>query len=404
MDKPRLLIHSLIFPPDQVSTAYLYGDIARTFVEKGWEVDVFTTIPHYNVNDVDEIEYKKVYFGGRSSFFGARVRHFPQKKSSNFIVRSIYILAFHLGFIFRGLFGKSFDVVLTPSPPLTAGLISGFVARLRGAKSIYNVQEIYPDILIKSGKINNKILISLLFCMEKLTYRLSTEIVTIDEHFESVLKSRVIPDRLRVIPNFVDTSIYRKVPKSEIPEELLFEGKKLIGYVGNLGKVQDWDTLLYAMDILVEIDRSYHLLLVGGGSEFDYLLKEAAVRPNVDVWRYKRREWVPYIVNRCDVHVICMTEASEYDGLPSKIYSIMACGKPILAACSRDSPLAGALMKSKGGVVVPRGNPHELAKELSKNNYENYNSVSSVEYVKKLFAKEVVTVKFVRLAEEILSD
>lgn len=400
---PRLLIHSLIFPPDQVSTAYLLGDISKKFTERGWEVGVFTTMPHYNRSLQSESELKNGLFCAKSSFHGAEVIHFPQKKSRNVVIRGLYLLLFHLAFLFYSLFGKSFDIILTPSPPLTAGLLSGLVARVRGGKAIYNVQEIYPDILFKSGGVSNKFIISILRLLEKFTYNMSASVVTIDNKFAKTIKDRVPTGRLKVIPNFVDTTIYRNIPTVDLPDELLFEGKKVIGYVGNLGKVQDWEAVISMIDILAIEDPSYHLLLVGGGSEFEYLQNEASTRANMEVWSYRPREWVPYIINRCDIHVISMNKASDYDGLPSKIYTILACARPILAATSSDSPLASVIKNSKGGIVVPRSNPLAMANALLTDLYAKIDPLNGVEYINKGFSKEAITSQYVTLATELIS-
>ena len=80
----RVLIHSIVFSPDGVSTAYLYNDIALGLVKNGFEVVVLTTTPHYNIIDSELLKQpitKKLFgFYGLSDFNGVKVYHIPLKK------------------------------------------------------------------------------------------------------------------------------------------------------------------------------------------------------------------------------------------------------------------------------------------------------------------------------------
>ncbi len=138
--KKHILIHTLIFPPDQVSTSYLYGDLVQAFVKSGFKVTVLTTFPHYNFSgDFRNKSRVGGFFWRKTDYFGAKVHHFPQKKSKSSLYRAFYIIAFHLAFFLKALFIKKVDVILTPSPPLTSGFLSGVLGGFKRAKVIYNV-------------------------------------------------------------------------------------------------------------------------------------------------------------------------------------------------------------------------------------------------------------------------
>jgi len=400
--KKRVLIHTLIFPPDQVSTSYLYGDIAQKIINSGFEVVVLTTYPHYNFNKNFKGDSKWGFFWRKTDFFGATVYHFPQKKSNSGIVRGGYLLLFHLAFLVKAMTIKKFHYIITPSPPITSGLLSGIVAKLRGAKAIYNVQEVYPDVLIKQGSIKNKSIIKFLQVIEKYTYRFSDKVVTIDELFSNKIEGRLPKEKLLCIPNFIDTDLYKPY-NGDFSDELIFDNKFLIGYVGNLGKVQDWDSILKVIEILGN-DSDKHFLIVGGGSEYEKLKAKEAVYNNMTVWPYQSREKIPQINFRIDLHVIAMTEASDYDGLPSKVFAILSTGRPILASTNVDSPLSGILKRSKNGVVVGLRDAEgmsEKIRNISKGYLLNGTNELGREFVIKEFSKEVVTSKYVNLIKEL---
>ena len=173
MSYRKLLIHALTFPPDQVSTAYLYGDIAQKFVSEGWEVEVFTTAPHYNYSENFRAVSKPGLLTRTTQYHGIKVRHFYQSKSVPTFVRALLLFCFHFAFIIRALLGPKYSVVLTPSPPLTAGFLSGLAAKIRGARAVYNIQEIYPDIMLKTSASIPGFAWQLLKWIEKKTYEWS---------------------------------------------------------------------------------------------------------------------------------------------------------------------------------------------------------------------------------------
>ena len=266
----KVLIHTLIFPPDQVSTSYLYGDIVQKLIKNNYEVDVITTTPHYNYSDDFNLVSEKSLFYRKTNYFGAKVYHFPQKKSKSLFLRGVNILGFHLFFLMKALSISKIDYILTPSPPLTSGFLSGIIARIKGAASIYNVQEIYPDVMIKQGDIKNTILLKALKTIEKWTYKLSHRVVTIHELFSEKLSSRMDINKLSCIPNFIDTDLYKPYI-GQYSSEWLFADKFIVGYVGNLGKVQNWNAILAAAERLMHINPKVFFLLIGGGSEFEFL-------------------------------------------------------------------------------------------------------------------------------------
>ena len=155
IDKKRILIYSLVFSPDGVSTAYLYNDLALGFKKKGYEVTVLTSTPHYNLTkeSLDKQPLQKKIFGliYTSIFNGIRIYHIPLKKYKSHLVRILSFIYWHIASFIIGLFLKKPDIILSPSPPLTNGLVAILLAKIKGAKSIYNIQEIYPDLLIKLG-------------------------------------------------------------------------------------------------------------------------------------------------------------------------------------------------------------------------------------------------------------
>ncbi len=342
----RVLIHSIVFSPDGVSTAYLYNDIALGLIDNGFDVVVLTTTPHYNLIQ-SELEkqplFKKIFGLYYVSYFnGIRVYHIPLKKYKSTLKRIISFVYWHIASILLVLTIKKINFVLSPSPPLSIGFISLLIAKIKRAKSIYNVQEIFPDLLINQGSLNSTLIINLLKKFEKLIYNKSDAVVTIDNVFYSTIHSRFNHSRkLHIIPNFVDIDLYKPLKNQQsLPEIFGQDNKKIkILYAGNIGFFQDWEPVLYAAKELS--DENIEFWIIGEGVQKEYLLSEVSIQniTNIRIFPYQKRELIPIINNYVDIHFISINKKMEQDGFPSKVYTIMACAKPLIVITGKNTPL-----------------------------------------------------------------
>jgi colanic acid biosynthesis glycosyl transferase WcaI len=342
----RVLIHSIVFSPDGVSTAYLYNDIAMGLVENGFEVVVLTTTPHYNVVNSEfksqplSKELLGLYY--TSTFNGIRVYHIPLKKYKSTLKRIFSFVYWHISSFILGLTLNRFNFLLSPSPPLSIGFISLLIARIKGAKSIYNVQEIYPDLLIKQGNLRSYLIIKLLKKFEEYIYNKSDAVVTIDDVFYSTILPRIRDSRkLHIIPNFVDTDLYKPLIIQELPSDIFGEenGKIKILYAGNIGFFQEWEPVLYAAKEL--LNENIEFWIIGEGVQKEYLSNEVLDRGlvNVRIFPYLKRELIPIVNNYAHIHFIAINKRMEQEGFPSKVYTIMACAKPLIVMTGEGTPL-----------------------------------------------------------------
>ena len=353
----RVLIHSLIFSPDGISTAYLYNDIALRLQERGYEVVVLTTTPHFNIvpEQVAQqpMRWKVLGFCKVSKFHGMTVLHVPQKKFKSTALRMLGFVYWHFVSFFIGLGIRHVDLMLSPSPPLTIGLLNLWLARLKGCKVVYNVQEIYPDIL----KLKGGMALKVLRWMERKVYNGSDAVTTIDKVFYDTIVGRFKePSRLHIIPNFVDTELYHEVSGQEL-ENLRMRWAntdlsndtdtiKLL-YAGNIGHAQSWEPLIELADRTRELNVEY--IVIGEGAKRDYVASEIEKRglEKLHLLPYQPRELMPAILSYSDASFIFMAPESDTDGFPSKVYTIMACERPLLVLSGENTPIVNFL-KDKG--------------------------------------------------------
>ena len=347
----------MIFSPDGVSTAYLYNDIALRLQERGYEVVVLTTTPHFNIvpEQVEKqpMRWKVWGFCKVSKFHGMTVLHVPQKKFKSTILRLLGFVYWHFVSFFIGLFIRHVDLILSPSPPLTIGLLNLWLARLKGCKVVYNVQEIYPDIL----KLKGGMALKVLRWMERKVYNGSDAVTTIDKVFYDTIVGRFEnSSKLHIIPNFVDTELYHEVSNQEL-ENLRMRWAntdlsndtntiKLL-YAGNIGHAQSWEPLIELADRTRELNVEY--IVIGEGAKRDYVASEIEKRglENLHLLPYQPRELMPAILSYSDASFIFMAPESDTDGFPSKVYTIMACERPLLVLSGENTPIVNFL-KDKG--------------------------------------------------------
>jgi glycosyltransferase involved in cell wall biosynthesis len=407
-DLKRVLIHSLVFSPDGVSTAYLYNDIAIGLIENGFEVVVLTTTPHYNLIESELVKQpiSKRIFGlySQSNFKGIKVYHIPIKKYKSTVKRLFSFVYWHILSLAIGFSIKKINFVLSPSPPLSIGFISLIIAKFKGAKAVYNVQEIYPDLLINQGNLKSSIIINLLKKFEKFIYNYSSAVTTIDEVFYATISSRFSDiSKLKIIPNFVDTELYKPLKqKQELPPVFGNDnGKIKILYAGNIGFFQDWEPVLFAARELLE--ENIEFWIIGEGVQKEYLEIEVQKQnlSNVRVFPYQSRELIPIINNYADIHFVTINQEMEQEGFPSKIYTIMACAKPIIVVTGQNTPLYNFLKDKNCSELITNNRninftlairklayDKELRTKLGKNGYEE---------IIKNYSKKVVVSKYANL-------
>ncbi len=346
----RVLIHTLIFSPDGVSTAYLYNDIALRLQQRGYEVVVLTTTPHFNIvpEQVEKqpMHWKVLGFCKVSQFNGMTVLHVPQKKFKSTILRLIGFVYWHIVSFIIGLSIKHVDLILSPSPPLTVGWMNLGLAKLKGCKVVYNVQEIYPDIL----KLKGGFTLKFLRWMEHKVYNGSDAVTTIDKVFYDTIEPRFVDkSKLHIIPNFVDTDLYHEVSSFKFQDSSLFpatDSIKLL-YAGNIGHMQSWEPLIELADRTRDLNVEF--FVIGEGAQRGYVASEIEKRQlkKLHLLPYQPRELMPAILSYSDASFIFMAPQADGDGFPSKVYTIMACERPLLVLSSENTPIINFL-KDKG--------------------------------------------------------
>jgi colanic acid biosynthesis glycosyl transferase WcaI len=410
----RILLLTLVFAPDGVSTSVLMTELALELQSLGHQVTVLTTTPHYNVEPEARARQPLTrQWGGllyRSELQGIKIYHASMPIKGNRVsARLLDYARFHAISTMAGLLAAGrFDVILTPSPPLTIGLSAWLLGLLRRVPFIYNVQEVYPDVAVSLGVLRNPCAIRWLERLEKFVYSRARTITVISEWFRRRLLEKGVPDRkLAVIPNFVDTEFMQPRDRhNEFSSQQQLDNRFVVLYAGNIGLTQGFETILEAARQLQHLPEVC-FLIVGDGTRRTWL--EDQLRsgdcPNVRLLPYQPRSSVPRLYASSDVCLVPLKCGTARDTFPSKIYTILAAGRPVIASADLDSELTWIVDQSDCGWTTPPDNATALAQAVEQAYHERstllQKGLNGRAYVMAHHSRPAVTHKYHELIQQI---
>ena len=409
--KKKILIHSLVFSPDNVSTAYIYNDIALGLKNSNYEVIVLTTTPHYNfvknTNNQQQLSKKMLGLYYVSFFNEIKIIHVPIKKYTIIYLRITSLLYWHFLSLILALKIRNIDFIICPTPPPSIGIIGLLIAKIKKSKFIYNVQEVYPDILINQGLLKSKIFIWFLKKIEIFIYKYADSIIAIDLNFYNILIDRISnKKKLSIIPNFVDTDLYKPtIPDSEV--NLIFQNSNKIKllYAGNIGIFQDWEPILYAADKLKNTNIEFWI--IGDGLKKNYLLEKINKLglKNIILIPYLDRNLMPAINSFVDIHFISANEEISQFGFPSKVYTIMACAKPMIVITKIDTPLYNFLHPIDCSILITSNKNENFTNSIIKlsnnKNLQKKLGLNGYDIIQQNYTKNIIINMYIKILKNL---
>ena len=242
---------------------------------------------------------------------------------------------------------------------------------MRGAHCVLLVHDVYPDLMTHAGMLRPDAMLStdMLRCSAWL-YRSVERVVVLGRDMEELIAGRIQGRRhsIVLIPNFGDTDAI--VPKPKSANSLLrkhgLQDRFVVQFSGNMGRSHGLEHLLEAAVTLA--GSNVHFLFVGSGARRRWLVDECRQRwlSNVTILGYVAREELGESLNACDVTVISLAAGMAGVSVPSRLYNILAAGKPIIAAADAESELSRVVREERVGWVVRLGGRPPSSKRFSK--------------------------------------
>ena len=362
----KLVVIPPHFEPDLAPTGVIFTRIVEELARLGHTIEVVTSLPWYREHRIEE------GFGGRlirneDTPWGriTRLHPFPASDKRKIGRRALSFLGFSALAGAIGARGGRADAVIAVSPPLTIGLTGWAIAKARGARFIFNIQDVFPDVGIELGTFTDPRLIAAARKLERLCYSLSDAVTVLSDDLKSNVASKGVPEsKIHVIPNFVDTEGIAPAPaENPYRAEFGLQGKTVVMYAGNVGLSQSLDTLIDAAGALA-YDESVAFVINGHGARRDELAAKARGMNNVVFVDMQPIERVPEVLAAGDIHVVPLKKGLGHSSVPSKTYSILAAGRPFVASVDPGTEIAQLADRSGAGIAIGPEDPEALTKAL----------------------------------------
>ena len=400
------------YPPEQASGLQLVEDLLEGFANQGWDIHLFTPTPTRGVTAEQRKHYTK--------------RRIEKKYEERLTVHRMHLFRERIGFFSRAIryilfsiecFWKTVtvpaDCVFTGSGPPSQGVIVGLAKKIsRNKKVIYNLQDIFPDSLITSGIATEKsTAIKIGRLMERFTYRNADAIITIsDDMKENVVRKGVDPQKVTVIRNWIDIRKIKPIDKmnNRLFDELKLERNRFyVVYAGNLGKVQGIEVIIIAAELLRD-QHDIQFVIFGNGSEEDNIKRKATDFPNISVFPLQPQERVSEVYSMGDVSIIPCKPGTGGSGMPSKTWTIMATGTPIIASFDLGGEMEKTIREAGCGCCIHAGNAEDLATAIMelKEKPETVMTMgqNARRYAEKQVTKEQAVLKYIEKIEETVQN
>jgi glycosyltransferase involved in cell wall biosynthesis len=358
----RILLFNEYYPPDTSATAKMAAVVAE-HLAKRHEVTVVAGRPSY-----DPTEYYPFAFLRRSVQNGVTVervgstaypRHKMKRRVANYL--SYLALAVPRAIALRP------DVVLAMTDPPVAGIAGAFVARMARRPFVYNIRDLYPDMAVGGDIVRPSTWVKRWENMHRRALRRAARVIVLgDDMRQRILKKGISPDRVAVVRD--GTTFPASMPDRCDPtvqgiiQDIRCGFPFVAIHAGNLGFYGAWNTLVEAAATLR--NENAGLVFVGDGANRASIESFAEGLPNVRFLSFRPAEQIPHVMMAGDVHIVTVRRGLEGVVVPSKLYSILAAGRPLLVVAPAECDAARIVTESGCGVAADPDDPSSVAKAL----------------------------------------
>ena len=262
------------------------------------------------------------------------------------------------------------DVVIAKTDPPLISVPAAFVARLRGARLVNWLQDVFPEVAGRMGVgLARGLTGALIGAVRAWSLRAAAVNVVLGERMRSEVQSLpgLATARFAVVHNWADgdSVVPLAAGANSLRDEWGLAGRFVVAYSGNMGRAHEFETILAAAERLRDHARIV-FVFIGGGHHRPWIAQEAFGRDlaNVRFQPYQARERLAGSLGVADVHLTCLLPAMEGLIVPSKIYGILASGRATLHVGDPKGEIAGILEQARAGYTVATGDSARLAERI----------------------------------------
>jgi glycosyltransferase involved in cell wall biosynthesis len=365
----KILILTQYFPPEVGAAQNRLWNLASRLQQKGAEVTVLTGMPNYPQMKIQDGYRKKCYMKESIGDIAIHRCWLYAGTSKSIFPRLMNYFSFVLSSFFTGWFKLGrFDYILCESPPLFLGMSAVLLKKMKRAKLIFNVSDLWPESAEKLGLISNRFLLNISTRLEEYLYRASYIITAQTKGIVQNISLRFPGKTVYWLKNGVDLASYNNLPSKDMSwrrESGFAEDDFLLLYAGILGHAQGLEVVLKAAGLLKENNR-IRFILIGYGPEKDKLvkMKEALSLDNLFFFDSLPRPELLKIIANVDAALIPLRKIDLFKGaIPSKIFENLALKKPILLGVEGEAKEIFIEEGNAGLAFLPE-DEHDLAAKV----------------------------------------
>ncbi len=349
----KVVLFSEMFYPDTTSTAYYLTEIAR-----GLSVEFPVTV----------VTAKSDHAG--ESLAGIRIYRCATAGAGHggLLARGLASVGFCMSALWRGIrVVRRGDVVFTVTNPPLLPYFALLLAYFKSARFVLLVHDVYPEVLATAGILRSDSLpYKCLAACSRYLLRRSRPVIALGRDMQAVFTRKgCSPAQIHLIPNWAENELIPVLPKRDNQwlAKLGLRDAFIILYAGNSGRTHDIEVILGAARHL-RAEKSLHFLIAGFGRRLEDLQnsirRDSLANISVEPFAFPRAEQVQTL-SAGDVALITFVPGMAGVSVPSRMYNVMAAGRPIIAVADAESELARVVTEEAIGWVVPPGDARGLA-------------------------------------------
>ena len=350
------------YPPDYAATGQLIEELALQLKEQGIQIHILTSQPGYatNKSKVRPVEFTDSLSVKRSKFS----RLWPKRIRGKVINGLLFCMRSALHLLNPWCRG---DILLLTTAPPFLGIVGYLAKKCLGLSYICLVYDLYPNVAVNLNIIpDNHWLVRLWHHINRLVWQEAEAIVAISP----TMKDRILTHhpqlnkKIIVIHNWANPQVIKPLCKHKnwFAQKYGLTDKFVVLYSGNLGRCHDLDTIIAAAQLLKE--EPIQFLFIGAGAKLpwcQHMVNEARLS-NCLFLPYQDKEVLPYSLSSCDLGLVSIAPGLEGIVAPSKLYGLLAAGRPVAAICEPHSYLRQLLSHANCGQAFDNGDGKSLEK------------------------------------------
>ena len=352
--RPHILVLNQYYKPGVEATANLLADLCESLAE---EFDV--TVVTGRLQGRAELPSEEMLNGVR--VLRTRSTAFDRTKLR---FRALNYTTYLLDSLVRARSVARPDLVLCMTDPPIVGDLGLLIARRRRAPLLVISEDVFPEIATELGRLTSPLVVGPLRALVGFYLRRADLVVAIGERMrERLIAKGASPERVIVIPNWVDTSAITPRPKENgWSRSAGLADRFVVMHSGNVGHAQNLDALIVATTNLRDLDE-LAVPIIGFGArsrELEQLTKQLGA-DRVRFLEYQPRERLSESLSAADIHYVGLARGLAGYVVPSRLYGILSAGRPVIVAADEDSETARLVREVGCGVVVPPDRPDLVA-------------------------------------------